>query len=571
VNEPVVPGAEDLEGGEQQTAALAARYQRMAALFTRLATTARSFTLYDPGNEAVQRFLTTLLEAFGAALAAEGQVAVNVHPFELKFEGQTVYLNRDRERSLAFRLYRDGVRILTFYAGFDWEELTRLLEVLSIRLTGVHQREEDLVTLLWKANFQHLEIAAVEGVVPDEADREAGLTLPAAGLALPADLDLPRPELPPPRGPTWVTLSEESQAALRREASPAVLPWDGLALLERLRERLRDERDPMPFSEVAHLFAEVRDFLLAEDHLPALKSFLTFMWDFAAEPAPAWDAGREAALYDVLDGCGDRRAIKRMLRSLPAEQKRLRPQLLEILDRCCPEPVTAVADVLAEETSPTGRAVARQILEHYGARKLEVLQNRFVTAGGQLASDLLRVIAGIGGEAATAFVAQQAAHRDPAVQDEALYQLGTMPYSGIVGRALFDAFRVTDAARRPRVLEMIARTRDFRFVELLASYVEDNAATLSPDAAASLGRVLGLCGGEACVPRFTRWLEPAGVLRRGFAGPLARTVAAALALSEVPGDTAAEALGAAFDACDEESQPWILGALAQRQRRGTAS
>jgi hypothetical protein len=233
--------------------------------------------------------------------------------------------------------------------------------------------------------------------------------------------------------------------------------------------------------------------------------------------------------------------------------------------------VAAVADVLAQEASPTGRAVARQILEHYGARRLEVLQNRFVTASGQAASDLLRVIAGIGGEAATAFVAQQAAHRDPAVQDEALYHLGAMPYSGIVGRALFDALRVTDATRRKRVLELIGRTRDFRFVELLASYLEENAATLSSDEAASLGRVLGICGGEASVARWSAWLEPAGVLRRGFAGPLARTVAAALALSEIRGDAAAEALGAAFDAADDESQPWILGALAQRQRqKGTA-
>jgi hypothetical protein len=184
-----------------------------------------------------------------------------------------------------------------------------------------------------------------------------------------------------------------------------------------------------------------------------------------------------------------------------------------------------------------------------------------------LASDLLRVIAGIGGEGAAAFIASQAAHSDPAVQDEVLWHLGNMAYSGSVGRALFDAFRRTDPARRQRVLAMIAATKDRRFVELLASHVEDRGAQLALDEAARIGKALGGLAGEAGITRWRAWLKPAGVLRNGFEAPLPTVVAAALALAEIPGEPAAEALGAAFDAADEKSQPWILGALAQRQRQ----
>jgi hypothetical protein len=63
------------------------------------------------------------------------------------------------------------------------------------------------------------------------------------------------------------------------------------------------------------------------------------------------------------------------------------------------------------------------------------------------------------------------------------------------------------------------------------------------------------------------WLQPAGGRRKGFEGPLARVVAAATALAFIRAEAAAEALGAAFDDADETSQPWILGALAQRQRQ----
>jgi hypothetical protein len=537
-------------------------------MLMRLATTARSFLLYDASNEAIHRFLTLLLEALVAALQEEGVLDLAVLPFELKFDGQTVYLNRDRERSLAFRLYRDGVRRLRFRSGFDWEELARLIEILSIRYTGVHQREDDMVTLLWKADFTHLEITAVEGIVPDEGERtRAAGTESAPAFSLPDDVDLPRPSLPPPVGPSWVPLSEEDLAALRAEASAATLPEDCLALLAQLRHQINDPRDPMTFTEVAHLFAEVRDFLLTEDLLEPLKALVTLLWEMAAEPEPPWDPKRHAALYELLDACGDRRAVRRLLRSVPPDERVLRPELVDVLDRSCPDPLAAVMDVLADEQSPAIRAVARQLLEHYGARKRELIQERFQQATGVLAADLLRVIAGISGEGAATFIARQAVHPDVAVQDEALWQLANMPYSGPVGRALFDTFRTTGADRRSKVLDAILATGDKRFVDLLAAHVEERASNLSTDEAARLGQIMGALGGEASIPRWQAWLKPAGMLRRGFEGPLQRQIAACLALSEIQGEPAAEALGVAFDSADEQSQSWVLGALAQRQRQ----
>jgi hypothetical protein len=570
--EPAAPAPpiETESGGEQEQQGLGPRQQRVASLLARLATTARSFLLYDPGNEAIHRFLTLLLDSFVATLEEEGSLTLAVQPFELRFEGQAVYLNRDRERSLAFRLHRDGVRALTFRKGFHWEELARLLEILSIRYTGVHQREDDMVTLLWKARFEHLEVTAVEGIVPDEAERSAlgqAADASASAFALPDDFDLPRPSLPSPQGPVWVALPPEKLAALRNECSPGALPNDCLALLTQLRQRLNDLRDPLAFAEVVHLFAEVRDFLLSEHQLGALKGFATLLWDMAADKQPPWDSQRHAALYELLDTCGDRRALRRLLRSVPAEERVLRRELLEVLDRVCPDPVAAVMDVLDGEHSAAVRAVGRQLLEHYAGRKPELLQERFEKTGGQAAADLLRVIAGVGGVGAAAFIARQAAHTDTAVQDEALWQLGTMPYSGPVGRALFDAFRHMDPARRPRVLKMIRATGDPRFVELLMSHVEERAQALSTDEAAAIGSVLGALGGVESIPRWREWLTPAGVLRKGFLGPLQCQIAAALALSEIPGEAAAEALGIAFDDADDVSQPWILGALAQRQRK----
>lgn len=556
------------DAGDQEKEGLSPRQQRMAQLITRLAATARSFLLYDPHNEAIHRFLTILLEAFLSALREEGPLTFDVLPFELVFEGDPVYLNRDRERSLAFRLYRDGVRQIRFRPGFGWEEMAKLLEILSIRYTGIHQREDDLVTLLWKAAFKYVDIVAVEGIIPDDEEAVRDAFQPGAPppLVLPDDVDLPRPHLPSPVGPSWIQVPPEVLKGLRAQASPTHVPEDCLQLLAGLRRHLNDPLSRIRFEEAGHVFGEVRDYLLSEDNLPALKRLLKFLWEMSAEEEPEWDTGRHETLYELLETCGDRRAVKRLLRAVPSDTRKLNPELIEVLDRACPDALLAVADAVSDEQGLAVRAVARQLLEHYGADRMELLTERFQASSGEAASDLLRVIAGIGGEAAATFIARQASHEDKAVVDEALWHLEHMPYSGAIGRAFYDAFRWTDPARRARVLGMIARTKDKRFVDLLAGYVQERAEQMTPGEAAQIGQVLGELAGETSVPRWAEWLRSSGLFRKGIEGPLARQVAAALALSEIRTAEAGEVLMAALDVAEPEAQQWILGALGQRER-----
>lgn len=563
------PGAAESaqEAGEQQAApGLSTRQHRVASLLNRLAATARSFLLYDPHNDTIQRFITKLLIELSAALEEEGPLQLQVEPLEIVFEQAAVYVNRDRERSLAFRLYRDGVRQLRFRPGFSPDELARLLEVLSIRYTGVNQREEDVVTLLWKARFQHLDVVSVEGIVPED-DAGGGLAPePDPGLRLPDDVDLPRPDLPMPRAPTWVVVPPERVAALRAEADAARVPDDCLALLARLRELLDDPAARMTFEEVSHLFTEARDFFLNEDHLPALKGYISLLWSMAGGDEPAWDVGRNAALYELLDSCGDRRAVRRLLHSVPFDQRKLSPVLVEVLDRACPDALAAVLDVLEVEAGLAVRAVARQLLEHYGARRLPTIEERFRRSSGAMASDLLRVLSNIGDEEAPAFIARQATHPDKAVQDEALWHLELMPYSGAVGRAYFDAFRATEHTRRALVLGMIARSGDRRFLDLLSTYLEEHGASLSAGEAAQIGQVLGSLAGDATVARFAPWLTPGGLLRKALPGNHAQQIAAAMALSESQAGTAGFVLEAALEVAESDVYDWILGALGQRER-----
>jgi hypothetical protein len=556
---------EGAEGGEVGRPGLSPRHEQVAKLLRQLASTSRTFLLYDARNEAIQRFIAALLDALLSTLKREGRLELDVQPFELRFEGVAVYVNEDRERSLAFRLYRDGVRSLEFVHGFDWEELAKLLEIFSIRYTGVHQQEDDVVTLLWKANFKHLDIVAVEGFVPEDTETDDDTAASAdAPSALADDLDLPMLPLRKPSEPSWVALADATREALRNEASAAALPDDCGLLLRRLPALLLDSRERVTLAELSHLYSEIRDFLLSDENLAPLAGLIRALRDLAEMPPPEWDAERRAVAQDLLASCADERAVRKLLHSVPAEERAPRPELLEVLDQACRDPLGAVAEAHAVETGAGSRAVARQLLARYATGKLDLLRLRFEKARGHVALDLLQVIAQVGGDSEALFCAHQASHPDAEVRDEALRILEAMPYSGPMGRALFEAFRRVSGEERTRILALMTRSADRRFVEHLSAYLESEGARLPVEEAAEIGRILGRLGGERSIASWQEWLQPAGRFRKGLQGPLALQVAAATALGEIPGEAAGQILRTALVAAGQDAAPWIGQVLAQR-------
>lgn len=551
-SEPQAGAAEPLPG------APGSPQQAIAVALQQLAGAARVFAGLDARLKSDRALLQRALESLDAALGAAGVLALDVRPGGFALGEELVYGEADPERSLAQRLHQDGVRRLTLRAGLDGEELLRLLEALSSRFTRLDPREDDLVGLMRWAGLPHVELDVEPPLVPLADEQSATGLLP--------ELSFARPALPTPATPKWVDPPAERLDALRAEVSPGHLTADCRRLAHELRRTLLDPDQQLGVLALGQVFAELRDYLLHEERLDDLLAYAALLRELLEQPEPPWDPGRTTLLRGLLASLGAKRQVRKLLRSMSREQRHAPQIVVAALEQLCADPLAAVAAVLPDERQAGVRVAARQVLEYYGVRRLPELQSRFLAAKGQLASDLLRAMAGLSDEAAIAFVVQQANHPEEGVQDEALWHISRMPYSNPVGRALLQAFRQTTRERRARILDLIVRTHDRRFVDLLARHVDEHAADLTSDEAAGIGRVIGTLGGEASMARWKNWLQPRANGARGFEGPLARQVAGLLALAEIPGEEAAEALGEAFDQADDSAQPWVLGALAQRQR-----
>ncbi len=134
-----------------------------------LSKAAKNYQVYLPNNRLFLSSLKLLKESLDQYFNEETSLPLEVTEFELLYDDEVVYCNTDKNQSLAFRMYRDGVRLICFHRGIAEQEIIEFLEALD-RATDVNNLDEDFVTILWEKDLRHITYYEVE----DYEDLEFG-------------------------------------------------------------------------------------------------------------------------------------------------------------------------------------------------------------------------------------------------------------------------------------------------------------------------------------------------------------------------------------------------------------
>ncbi len=548
-------GPHPAHGAELESApvshAATPRGQAAAGLVAALGKAARAFTLYDAGNTLVRQFIGDY-RARAEAATSDGDVGLAVRPFELLLGPEVVYREEDRERSLAFKLYRDGIRTLTFSRGVAPDELVRLLEILAIRFVGVRQAEDDIVTLLRKAEFRTIAFEAVEGYAPEDEVPEMGLR--RGGGEPPPGFDTPFPKLPPPGPIACAALPEEALAALRAEEAPEALAQSGVRLAAELIAW--GARGAVPVAEVAQYCAEVRDYMVADHQL----GMLAALADLAHRqpPGPLRD--------QLLRGLADARLLDALLASLPESAG----GLTEEASRLVPfVPAVAVMDRIAAEKSAARRAV---LMEVVGARlpaDADAVAARLPGLPVETARAVLALLSKRAPDRADQASMALLEHDDPGLQAEAL-------------RALAASGQTIPPAPLARLLSSPEEAIRIAAAQALEQHGDTQAARAVADAltgrrsysraeAIAMGRALGALHAGAALRLFEGWLEHRrkllGALRVSEHEELLRWAAVA-GLGVIPGPEAEQRLEQVARWADDELRRHVHGTVGRRRAEG---
>ncbi|MDQ3224133.1 MAG: hypothetical protein M3Q75_11780, partial [Gemmatimonadota bacterium] len=121
---------------------------QVSELIQVMAKALRAFQMYLPNNPIYQRAIQNLRAAFGPIWAATDELVLNVAETELIWEDQVIYRQINKSESIAWTLFKDGMRALTFEKGAEVEELPRLLATINQARFLTADAGDDLLTLL---------------------------------------------------------------------------------------------------------------------------------------------------------------------------------------------------------------------------------------------------------------------------------------------------------------------------------------------------------------------------------------------------------------------------------------
>jgi hypothetical protein len=136
--------------------------------------------LYLPNNPVYQRAVENIRTAFRKIWQSVDTLNLDVGETALQWEETVVYNQEQRAESVAWTLYKDGIRSISLRPGVEETEIVRFLAVLHKSKNVTSDAADDLLTLLWAEDFQCISYTFRELATENAMPIEAGETIPTA-------------------------------------------------------------------------------------------------------------------------------------------------------------------------------------------------------------------------------------------------------------------------------------------------------------------------------------------------------------------------------------------------------
>ena len=122
----------------------------------------RAHQLYLPNNPVYKGAIDAARAAFAPIWQHTEEFALRFTETEMRWFDRPVLVEPTKSSdSLPWTFFKDGVRELTFSRGFEDDELVKLFDILQ-RVRKASPEEDDLLTMLWEADFAFLRYRYVD-------------------------------------------------------------------------------------------------------------------------------------------------------------------------------------------------------------------------------------------------------------------------------------------------------------------------------------------------------------------------------------------------------------------------
>ncbi|MBA7529228.1 hypothetical protein ES705_21422 [subsurface metagenome] len=122
-----------------------------------LVKTVKAIQMYGINHPSAKNFCVPFYKKLTDFLKNNPELDLQIEQFFILHADEIIHEEKEKESSIAFRLFRNGIRNINFTEGLSYDELLLFLETIS-----QFSREQDIALNLWEHDFTHINFYVVE-------------------------------------------------------------------------------------------------------------------------------------------------------------------------------------------------------------------------------------------------------------------------------------------------------------------------------------------------------------------------------------------------------------------------
>jgi hypothetical protein len=391
-------------------------------------------------DHAMRTLQDTLMDKFRFFLERVDCLTWDIAEFGISYKDEIIYENTEENRSLAFRLYREGIEQVRFERGLQEWEVSDFMDAIA-KADALDPLEDDLITLLWERECPHIQYVASPYPLEDsptefaenvENFRKALIPTPLptyqqGELVREYGLDpgFPHQRLEddaPVLSIDQLRLQPEAMDILKKQADVETRPEFYFHAIGTLFEVMSLETDPVGFKIITSFLSRVMDSLLENEDFKEAAQILKRLYMLMNSYNPRdWQTN---LIKQVIIEAGEPSKIEiigNILRKDEFPDLKGAFDYFLLLQR---NSISHLCGLLGDLSSSKPRRIICDALSKVGRNGIELMAPFLEDKRWYLVRNIVYILGRIGNPEAVPCLGQALRHPDVRVRREALQALG---------------------------------------------------------------------------------------------------------------------------------------------------
>jgi len=501
----------------------------------------KNYSLYPEGHTVCSNSLEQFHSQLKKYLTNFGNLRLDIERDQLLSQGETILSEPPEEGTLAFTLFRDGIRWLEFTEGIKADEIKEFLRIINKYSILSDEPEGDIVTAFWENRLPHIKYEVsdffwgveqdVELAPPQETENTVSALLRESKLA-----DW-KPLADPPILKEDILVAPE-EAITIQEMVCIEEDGDPTAYLDALLDSLLQHREQENFKVILEVLEEEfvnslarRDFDISIKILQSLKYVVSSCTDEIPWTGPVIED-----FFLTVSSSPSLNPLQDVWPEIEPDQIEKLRQIILLLQ---PEAVHTLGTLLSKNQPVKMRQMLVEVISSLSVRDFRPLEALLKNPDEKLMEKLVHVIINLGGERSSRILMKLIRHKSTYVRQEAVKGLLQKGPDHI--KDVFSLINDRDESIRRLILKQLGQSRSPVAESLLLDYLEQGKYTnADSEHIVACFTTLGQCGSSSSIPFLKNTLFNMGRMPSFSVSPQRK--GAAVALSKLASKEAQQVL-----------------------------